>query len=79
MSKETLTVRVESKTRDALDALAAALDRDRSFVINEALNAFIETHDWHVAHIQAGLRQAESGAFVPDVEVKRVLNRLRRK
>jgi predicted transcriptional regulator len=79
MPKETLTVRVESKTRDALDALAAALDRDRSYVINEALNAFIETHDWHVAHIGEGLRQAESGNFVRDAEVKRVRNRLRRK
>jgi predicted transcriptional regulator len=79
MPKETLSLRVDSKTLDGLDAIAAALDRDRSFVINEAQNAFIETHDWHVAHIEAGLRQAEGGAFVPDTEVKQVLNRLRRK
>jgi predicted transcriptional regulator len=79
MAKETLTSRVESKTRDALDALAAALERDRSFVMNEALNAFIETHNWHLAHIEEGLRQADSGEFVPDAKVKRVLTRLRRK
>jgi RHH-type transcriptional regulator, rel operon repressor / antitoxin RelB len=79
MAKETLTFRVESKTRDALDALADALDRDRSYVINEALHAFIETHNWQLAHIGEGLRQAEAGNFVPDAQVNRVLNRLRRR
>jgi predicted transcriptional regulator len=79
MSKDTITVRVEPEIRGALDSLATALDRDRSYVINEALAAYIEMHSWQVEHIRLGLREAEAGNFVNDREVKRVINRLRRK
>jgi len=79
MSKDTITVRVEPEIRGALDSLATALDRDRSYVINEALAAYIEMHRWQVEHIRQGLREAEAGNFVNDREVKRVINRLRRK
>jgi len=74
-----MTVRVEEETREALDTIAAALDRDRSYVVNEALASFIETHRWQVAHIRQGLREAEAGEFASDARVKRVLGRLRRR
>ena len=79
MTKETITVRVEPEVREALDSLATALDRDRSYVINEALAAYIEMHRWQVEHIRRGLSEAEAGNLVDDREVKRVINRLRRK
>ena len=79
MSKDTITVRVEPEVRGALDSLATALDRDRSYVINEALTAYIEMHRWQVEHIRQGLSEAEAGNFVDDREVKRVISRLRRK
>ena len=79
MIKETLTVRVEPETRDALDAIAAALDRDRSYVVNQALAAYVETHRWQVEHIQQGLREANAGRFASPSTVSKVLARLRRK
>jgi len=79
MPKETLTVRVEPKTREALDAIAAALERDRSHVVNEALAAYVETHRWQVEHIRQGLREAQAGKFVPESEMKKLVSRLRRK
>ena len=78
MAKETLTVRIEAETREALDAIAEALDRDRSHVVNAALAAYVETHRWQAQHIRQGLREAESGRFVADKEVKKVISRLRR-
>ena len=79
MVKDTITVRVEPEMRTALDSLATALDRDRSYVIKEALSAYIETHRWQVEHIRQGLREAEAGQFVDERDVKRVVQRLRRK
>jgi predicted transcriptional regulator len=38
MSKENITFRLDSDRRVALDAIAAGLDRDRSYIINEAIN-----------------------------------------
>jgi len=79
MAKETMTVRLEPETRDALDAIAATLDRDRSYVVNQALAAYVETHRWQVEHIQQGLREANAEKFVSQANVNKVIARLRRK
>jgi predicted transcriptional regulator len=79
MARETMTVRVEPRTRKELDGIAAALDRDRSYVVNEALKAYIDVHQWQIEHIQQGLREANAGKFASAGKVKRVITRLRRK
>ncbi|MEP7354310.1 MAG: CopG family transcriptional regulator [Acidobacteriota bacterium] len=77
MPREAVTVRLEPKTRQTLDDIATALDRDRSQVINDALAAYIDVHQWQVAHIKQGLREADAGKFVSGAEVERTLARLR--
>jgi predicted transcriptional regulator len=79
MAKETMTIRIEPGVRAALDAIAATADRDRTWVVNEALNAYMETHRWQVEHIQQGLREADAGKFVSAAGVKKVISRLLRK
>ena len=79
MAREIMTVRIEPETKQALDTIAATLDRDRSYVVNDALAAYVETHRWQIEHIRRGLREANAGKFVPDREMKRALDRLRRK
>jgi predicted transcriptional regulator len=77
MARETLTVRVDAQTREALDAVAASLDRDRSYVVNEAIAAYLDVHQWHVQHIRQGLAEADAGQFVSSPELNSVLDRLR--
>ncbi len=77
--KPTVTVRIDPDTKSALDTIAAALDRDRSFVVNEALSVYVETHRWQVEHIRRGLREADAGKFVSGARVKKVLGRLRQR
>lgn len=79
MTRGTMTVRINAETREALDSIAANLDRDRSYVVNEALAAYIDTHRWQIEHIRQGLREADAGKFAPAAEVERVMRRLRRK
>lgn len=74
-----MTVRVETRTKKDLDGIAAALERDRSYVVNEALKAYIDVHQWQIDHIRQGLREANAGKFASDAEVKSVTSRLRRK
>jgi len=74
-----MTVRVEARTRKTLDRIATALDRDRSYVVNQAIEAYIEVHKWHIDHIQQGLREADAGQFVAESDVRRTIARLRRK
>jgi predicted transcriptional regulator len=73
--KETISFRIEAAKRAAVDALAGALDRDRSAVINEAIDAYLELHHWQVEHIKRALTEAESG--VEGVPHDDVFDRLR--
>jgi predicted transcriptional regulator len=79
MAKETMSIRVRPEVRDALDSVAAAEDRDRTWVVNEALTAYLETRRWQIEHIQQGLREAEAGRFVSAGTAKKTIDRLRRR
>ena len=69
MSKETITFRIEAEKREALDAIALTMDRDRSYVLNEAISAYLEVNQWQLEHIKEGLRQADAGEFATEAEV----------
>ena len=70
MQKNTVAFRLEGGKKRALDSIAKELDRDRSWVINDAIDAYLETHRWHLGHIKEGLRQAKAGEFASEGEVK---------
>jgi predicted transcriptional regulator len=63
---------------ESLDALAETMDRDRTYLLNEAVEHYLRLNEYHIKLIQKGLRAAEKGDFVPDVEMKRLITRMRR-
>ena len=77
MAKQTMTIRIEPDVRSSLDAIAEAADRDRTWVVNQALTAYIETQRWQIEHIRQGLREADAGKFASARAVNRALDRLR--
>jgi predicted transcriptional regulator len=79
MSKETMTIRIDPAIREDLDAIASAADRDRTWVVNQALAAYLETYRWQLEHIRQGLREAEAGRFASPAAVKKALGRFRGK
>lgn len=78
VSKETVTFRIEAEKREALDAIAELMDRDRSYVITEAIDAYLEVNQWQIEHIKEGLRQADAGEFASDDEVAAAFAKWRR-
>lgn len=72
MSKENITFRIDSDKKLALDAIAAGMNRDRSFVLNEAVAAYIEMYKWQLEEIKKGISEADAGDFASDEEVKAV-------
>lgn len=74
-AKEVVTVRLDHEKRAAVDRIAQASQRDRSFIINEAIDAYLATHRWQVEHIEEGLRQAEAGEFATEDEVTQAFAR----
>ena len=79
MDKRTLSFRLDSDKAGALDALAEALDRDRSYLLNEAVTAYLDVQHWHIEQIKTGLRQADAGRLVDHAEVRMAMARKRRR
>lgn len=78
MGKQTITFRLDAHRKKALDAIAAGIDRDRSYVLNEAITNYLEIHEWQLAHIKEGLRQADAGDFAKDSDVAAAFARWRK-
>ena len=76
MSKENVTFRIDSQKRMVLDTIAAGMDRDRSYVLNEAINLYLEMHQWQLQEIQKGVEEADVGDFAADDEVQAVFAQL---
>ncbi|AFY46730.1 putative transcriptional regulator [Nostoc sp. PCC 7524] len=69
MSKENITFRIESDKKLALEAIAKGINRDRSYVLNEAIDAYLEMHQWQIEEIHKGIAEADAGDFASDEEV----------
>jgi RHH-type transcriptional regulator, rel operon repressor / antitoxin RelB len=65
----TMTIRLEDEVKDRLELLAGSTQRSKSFLAAEAVRVYLETHEWQVAEIQAGLKEADAGDFASDKEV----------
>ncbi|MBN3958038.1 CopG family transcriptional regulator [Nostoc sp. NMS8] len=76
MSKENITFRIDSDRKAALDAIAFGMNRDRSYILNEAVAVYLEIHQWQIEEIQKGIAEADAGEFASDEEVKATFARL---
>jgi predicted transcriptional regulator len=75
----TISFRLPPEAVETLDELAESLDRDRSYLLNEAVEQYLEVHEYHTRLIAKGLRAAKEGKFVAHAEVKEMIQRLGRK
>ena len=76
--EKTISFRAVAEKIDALDSLAAAQDRPRSYLINEAITNYIELHAYQNALVREGLEEMRKGRVVSHEEVVRQLKRTRR-
>jgi predicted transcriptional regulator len=69
----TLSVRIDSNTKDQLEALAKRARRSKSFLAAEAIAAYVEAEGWQLDEIQAGLEELDSGRAVAHGDVSKWL------
>ena len=79
MDKQTISFRLESDKVAALDELADSMDRDRTYLLNEAVNAYLELQQWQVDRIEAGLAEADAGKVIPHSKVRAMAAKWRKK
>jgi predicted transcriptional regulator len=73
---KTVTARVDPEKVAFLDALAATQDRDRSYLINEALDQYIAHRKWMVEEIRKAVAEADAGKFLSDEESEAFMREL---
>jgi len=70
---KTISFRADAEKIDTLDSLAAAQDRPRSYLINEAITNYIELHTYQDALVRKGLEEMRKGRVVRHEEVVKQL------
>lgn len=79
MEKQTVSFRLESDKVAALDALADSLDRDRTYLLSEAVQAYLDHQQWQLDEIRAGLADADAGRVVDHRRIRAMAARWRRR
>jgi predicted transcriptional regulator len=74
-TEKTISFRAVAEKIDALDSLAAAQDRSRSYLINQAIANYIELHAYQDALVRKGLDDLRQGRVVRHEEVVKRLKR----
>ncbi len=54
-------VRINDGTLGRIDGIANTLSRSRSWVINQAIDRFLEYEEWFVQEVKSGLEEVERG------------------
>ncbi len=65
MSKTSpVSLRLEAGLNERIAAIAVAMDRPKSWAIEQAVKDFVEVQEWHLAAIAEGIKAADEGRVV---------------
>ena len=63
------TVRINDDMLGRIDCLANTLSRSRSWVINQAIERFLDYEEWFVREVKDGIKEIERGELTAEDEV----------
>jgi predicted transcriptional regulator len=72
ITHRTVSFRIASEKVDELDAVAKSMDRDRSYVLNEAIDSYLSYLRRYLAEIEEGIAAADRGELIDHEEVKKM-------
>jgi predicted transcriptional regulator len=64
-----MSIRLDSALNDQVTAIAAALDRPKSWVIEHAVRDFVAVQQWQLAAIDEGIGAADADRVVAHADV----------
>lgn len=65
-----IAFRVAAEKAKRLEALSASTDRPKSWLLEQALDAYLDQQAWQIAHIEEGLADADAGRVVPHKDIR---------
>jgi RHH-type transcriptional regulator, rel operon repressor / antitoxin RelB len=76
---KTISFRLDAEKVEALDAVAEHRQRDRTFLLNEAVDAWLDLHHYQEQLVAAGMGDAQEGRYVDSAEMRKRLAKLKKK
>jgi predicted transcriptional regulator len=70
-STSVVTVRVKPEVAARLEKLAESMDRSKSYLAAEAIEEYLEIHEWQIQAIKEGIAAADRGETVSFEEIKK--------
>jgi predicted transcriptional regulator len=70
---KTVTVRIPEAKVKKLDAAARHHQRNRSSIVNDAVDQYLSLEEYHLALIDEGIRAVEAGEMIPHSEVVKMV------
>lgn len=68
-SPRTISFRIAPEKVAELDLIAKAMDRDRTYLLNEAVESYLSEQRRFTAMVQEGLEASRKGELIDDEEV----------
>ena len=75
--KVKISFRLASRKVRDLDAMAATMNRDRAYLLNEAVAAYLDVQQWQIEQIKASIRQADEGKLIEHKQVRKMASKWR--
>ena len=72
MTKETVSIRLEPDKLSKVERIAALMDRDRSAIINEAVDSYLGFYQWQLDELEQAVKEADAGDFATPEEMEAV-------
>ena len=66
---QTVSFRIEAEKKDRIDMLANLKNRDWNYIINEALDIYLDLMDWQHERVEEGIKHADAEDFVGEDEI----------
>ena len=70
---QAISFRIPSEKVDALERLAKATDRPRSWHIAQALDSYLDVQAWQIGRIEAAISEMDAGKGIAHEEIQKEL------
>jgi RHH-type rel operon transcriptional repressor/antitoxin RelB len=64
-----VNLRIQPTTKERLEHLARATKRSKSYLVEAAIENYLDLNEWQMKEIEQGLKEAEEGRLTPHADV----------
>ena len=69
MAAKTTTIRIDDTVLGRVDSLAKSMSRSRNWVIQQAVDRYLDDEEWFVDQVEQGLEEVKRGKMLSHAEV----------